>query len=197
LAHIDALEASIERLTKEVHERTRPFEEAIQRLDSIPGIDRWTAEIIVAEIGVDMSRFPTYRHLAKWAGMCPGNNESAGKRKSGKTAHGNPWLRAALVQAAHAAGRTATYLAAQLHRLTTRRGKKKAVVAVAHTQLVIAYHVIKNPVMYAELGQLYFDERDRDAVKTRLVRRLEKLGFMSRSNPGLPRPSALGRIFSH
>jgi len=139
----------------------------------------------------------TYRHLAKWAGMCPGNNESAGKRKSGKTAHGNPWLRAALVQAAHAAGRTATYLAAQLHRLTTRRGKKKAVVAVAHTQLVIAYHVIKNPVMYAELGQLYFDERDRDAVKTRLVRRLEKLGFMSRSNPGLPRPSALGRIFSH
>ena len=177
LALIDALDASIERVDAEVQARTRPFVEVIQRLDSIPGIDRRAAEIIVAEIGTDMSHFPTYRHLAKWAGLCPGNHESAGKRLSGRTTHGNPWLRTALVQAAQAAGHTTTYLAAQLHRLKSRRGPKKAVIAVAHTLLVIAYHVIKNPVMYAELGHHYFDERDRDAVRKRLITRLEGLGY--------------------
>ena len=131
----------------------------------------------MAELGTDMSRFPTYRHLASWARLCPGNNESAGKRKSGKTGRGNPWLRTALVQAAQAAGHTSTYPAAQLHRLTTRRGHNKAVIAVAHTILIIAYHVLKNPTMYADLGKHYFDERDRDTVKDRLVRRLKTLGF--------------------
>ena len=155
----------------------RPFQEKLDRLDSIPGIDRRNAEVLLAELGTDMRRFPTSGHLASWARLCPGSNESAGKRKSGKTGHGNPWLRTALVQAVHAAGHTDTYLAAQLHRLSSRRGKKKAVIAVAHTILVIAYHVLDNPVMYAELGQHYFDERERDAVKDRLVRRLKNLGF--------------------
>mgnify|MGYP001282617400 CR=1 FL=1 len=117
-----------------------------------------------------MSRFPTAQHLASWARLCPGNNESAGKRKTGKTGktgRGNPWLRTALVQPAQAAGHTDTYLAAQLHRLSTRRGRNKAVIAVADSILVIAYHVLKNPAMYANLGQHDFDDRDRDAVKDR------------------------------
>jgi transposase len=177
LEHIDFLGAKIAKVSAAIEERLRPFEEELNRLDSIPGIDRRNAEVIVAELGTDMSRFPTYRHLASWARLCPGNNESAGKRKSGKTGRGNPWLRTALVQAAHAAGHTATYPAAQLRRLSTRRGHHKAVVAVAHTILIIAYHVLKNPAMYAELGNHYFDERDRDAVKDRLVRRLKNLGF--------------------
>ncbi|MDE3075808.1 MAG: IS110 family transposase [Chloroflexota bacterium] len=177
LAHIDFLDGEIATVSAAVEERLRPFQAELDRLDSIPGIDRRNAEVIVAELGTDMSRFPTYRHLASWARLCPGNNESAGKRKSGKTGRGNPWLRTALVQAAQAAGHTSTYLAAQLHRLTSRRGQKKAVVAVAHTILIIAYHVLKNPAMYAELGKHYFDERDRDAIKDRLVRRLKTLGF--------------------
>lgn len=178
LAHIDFLDASIERVSAEIAERVRPVEDALDRLDTIPGIGRHVAESLVAEIGVDMARFPTAGHLASWAGMCPGNNESAGKRQSGKTRKGSPWLRALLVQAAHAAARKKdTYLAAQYRRLAARRGRNKAAVAVGHTILVIAYHLLQHGTEYDDLGPRYFDEHDRQAVERRLVRRLERLGY--------------------
>jgi transposase len=184
LAHIDFLEETIEQLSAEIAERMRPFGEAIERLETIPGVGRRTAEAILAEIGPEVSRFPTYRHLASWAGMCPGNNESGGKRRSGKTTKGNPWLRAALVEAAHAAGRTRnTYLSAQYRRLASRRGKKRAAVAVGHTILVIAYHLLQRSCDYEELGGDYFDKRDRQAVERRLVRRLEGLGYKVSLDP--------------
>jgi transposase len=185
LAHIDFLEETIEQLSAEIAERMGPFGEAIERLETIPGVGRRTAEAILAEIGADMSRFPTYRHLASWAGMCPGNNESGGKRRSGKTTKGDPWLRAALVEAAHAAGRTRnTYLSAQYRRLASRRGKKRAAVAVGHTILVIAYNLLlQRSCGYEELGGDYFDKRDRQAVERRLVRRLEGLGYKVSLDP--------------
>jgi transposase len=147
-------------------------------LKTIPGVGQRTAETIVAEIGLEMSRFPSDRHLAAWAGLAPGKNESAGKRKSGKSRKGSPWLRAVLVEAAQAAGRTKeTYLCAQYQRLKARRGKKRAAVAVAHTILVIAYHLLKNQTSYEELGGNYYDERDRQGVKRRAIQRLESLGY--------------------
>ena len=184
LAHIDFLDETIEQLSAEIAERMRPFGEAIERLETIPGVGRRTAEAILAEIGPEMSRFPTYRHLASWAGMCPGNNESGGKRRSGKTTKGDPWLRAALVEAAHAAGRTRnTYLSAQYRRLASRRGKKRAAVAVGHTILVITYHLLQRSCGYEELGGDYFDKRDRQGVERRLVRRLEGLGYKVSLDP--------------
>ena len=147
-------------------------------LDTIPGVGEPTAETIIAEIGVDMSRFPTAGHLASWAGMCPGNNESAGKRKSGKTNKGNPYLRAALVQVAWAASRSkGTYLAAQFHRLVRRMGKKKALIAVGHSILVIIYHVLARRVGYQDLGEDYFDRHNTVVQRRRLIRRLESLGL--------------------
>ena len=178
LEHVDHLDEAIARVSQEVAERLRPFDEDIARLDTIPGINRRVAEDILAEIGTDMSRFASARHLASWAGMCPGNNESGGKRKSGQTRHGSPWLRKALIEAAHAAARCKHgYLTAQYHRLAARRGKKKAVVAVGHTLLVIVYHVLMRHEEYHELGGNYFDERDKQAVTRRLVQRVEKLGY--------------------
>lgn len=178
LAHIDFLDEAIEQLDREVAERMRPFEEIIVRLDKITGIGRQAAEIILAQIGTDMSRFPTDKHIASWAGMSPGNNESAGKRKSGRTRKGNSALRRILVQAAHAAGRSKnTYLGAQFRRLAARRGKKKAAVAVGHSILVIIYNLIKHGTTYSDLGGNYFDLRDRDALKRRLVNRLKNLGW--------------------
>jgi len=178
LRHIDFLEQQIETLSREIEERLRPFEEALEHLDTIPGVGRRTAEMIVAEIGLDMERFPTAGHLASWAGMCPGNNESAGKRKSGKTRKGSPWLREALVEAAQAASRTKkTYLASQYHRIAPRRGAKRAVVAVGHTILVIVYHILKHQRPYVDLGANYFDEQDKTAIVRRSLKRLEKLGY--------------------
>jgi len=184
LAHVDFLDEQIGRLDAEVAERTRPFEEAIARLDTIPGVSRRTAEVLVAEVGVELERFPTPRHLASWAGMCPGNDESAGKRRSGKTRKGSPALRRALVQAAHAAGRSkTTYLGAQYRRLAARRGAKKAAVAVGHSIAVIAYYLLARATVYQDLGPLYFDARDREAVRRRLVARLEKLGYTVTTEP--------------
>jgi transposase len=178
LAHIDALDASIQRLSAEIAERLRPFDELIARLAAIPGIGRIIAEVLLAEIGVDLSRFPTAGHLASWAGMCPGHNESAGKRRSGKTRKGSPWLRAALVQAAHAAAHSKqSYFAAQYRRLTARRGAKKAAVAVGHSILVVVYHLLTHDCPYVDLGSTYFDQRDPRPVQRRLVRRLEALGY--------------------
>jgi transposase len=184
LAHVDFLDERIARMDAEVAERTRPFEAEIARLDTIPGVSRRLAEVLVAEIGVDLDRFPTAGHLASWAGMCPGNDESAGKRRSGKTRKGSPALRSALVQAAHAAGRSkSTYLGAQYRRLAARRGKKKAAVAVGHSIVVVAYHLLARASVYQDLGPLHFDERDRDAVRRRLVARLEKLGYKVTTEP--------------
>ncbi len=178
LCQIDSLEETIARFDQEILEYCRPFEEAVVLLDTIPGVARATAEMIVAEIGIDMSRFPSADHLASWAGVAPGNNESAGKRHSGKTRKGNKALGAALNQAAHGAAHTKnTYLAAQYHRLVARRGKKKAIVAVMHSILVIAYHIIQRKEAYKELGGNYFDERNPVKTAQRLLKRLEKLGY--------------------
>jgi transposase len=184
LAHIDFLEGTIEQLSAEIAKQMRPLEEALERLETIPGVGRRTAQAILAEIGADMSRFPTAGHLASWAGMCPGNNQSGAKRRSTKTTKGDPWLRAALVEAANAAGRTKnTYLSAQYRRLASRRGKKRAAVAVGHTMLVIAYHLLERSCDYEELGGDYFDKRDRQFVERRLVRRLEGLGYKVSLDP--------------
>lgn len=178
LCQIDSLDETIARFDEEITEYCRPFEEAVELLDTIPGVARETAEIIVAEIGIDMSRFPTADHLASWAGVAPGNNESAGKRRSGKTRKGNRPLTTALTQAAQAAARTrGTYLSAQFHRLSGRRGKKRAIMAVAHSILVIAYHLIERKEPYHDLGADYFDKRRPEATAKRLVRRLEQLGY--------------------
>jgi transposase len=177
LAHLDYLDDAITRVSAEIAERLRPFDDVLTRLQTIPGVGRRGAEILLAELGTDLSRFRTAGQLAAWAGMAPGNYESAGKRRSGKTRKGSPYLRTLLVEAGQAAGRTKdTYLAAQYHRLAARRGKKRAALAVGHTILVIVYHLLTRGTCYEELGGRYFDERDRQAVERRLVRRLEALG---------------------
>lgn len=185
LRHLDALDALIERAEAEIAARLAPHEATLERLRTIPGIGRRTAETLLAEIGPDMGRFPSSGHLASWAGLCPGNDESGGKRRSGRTRKGSPWLRASLVEAAQAAGRTRTYLGAAYRRLTTRRGSKRAAVAVAHMLLVIAYHVISRGEPYAELGANHFDELARDRVRQRLTRRLEALGYRVSLEPSM------------
>ncbi|MFN2514934.1 MAG: IS110 family transposase [Pyrinomonadaceae bacterium] len=184
LSQIEYLEEAIQRIGTEVEERLRPFEEDVKLLDSIPGIGRQTAEVLLAEIGWDMSRFPSDKNLASWAGMCPGNNESAGKRRNGKTRKGSRWLRHALIEAAHGAARTKNkYLKTQYHRVAAHRGKKKALVAVGHSILIISYHLLTRRQQYTDLGANYFDERDRNAVQRRCVKRLEKLGYKVELQP--------------
>jgi len=152
--------------------------QAVALLDTIPGVDVRLAQVIVAELGTDMTRFPTDRHAAAWAGLAPGNYESAGKRYSGRVRDGNQSLRTALVQGAWAAAHTKdTYLAAQYHRLIGRRGKRRALVAVAHSIIVIAFHMLRDHVPYRELGGNYFDERKKEAVTDRLIKRITKLGY--------------------
>jgi transposase len=178
LAHLAFLEQTIAQVSTEIEERLRPFEEELERLQTIPGIGRRVAEIVVAEIGTDMSRFPTASHLASWAGMCPGQNESAGKRKSGRTRKGSPWLRSALIEAAHGAARTKdTYLGAQVRRLKPRLGWKKTMVAVGHSILVRVYYLLQRGTTYQELGADYFVEREREHLQRRHVRALERLGY--------------------
>ena len=172
LQHVDDLDQLIERVTTEIEERVRPAEEEIQRLETIPGVGRRTAEILIGEIGTDMGRFPTAGHLASWAGLCPGLNESAGKNRSGRTPRGSPWIKRALVQSAHATARSHTYLGSQYRRLAARIGARKAAVAVAHTILVIAYNLLRNGTSYRELGADQPAERDRERS-----RGLERLGY--------------------
>jgi len=187
LAHIDGLDDIIARVSAEIAERVRPFEREIERVDTVTGIGRRTAEVLVAEVGTNLTRFPTHRHLTSWAGLCPGNNESAGKRHGGKTRKGSPWLRAALIEAAKAAGRSKkTYLGAQYRRIAARRGAKRAAVAVAHSILVIVYHILTKHEPYRDLGVTYFDERDRQAVERRLVKRLQALGYEVALQPIVP-----------
>lgn len=167
-----------EEIKLEVAKSNSPFELEIELLETIPGVGREVAEVIVSEIGVDMSRFATEKHLSSWAAMCPGNNESGGKRKSGKTGKGNKSLRSALVQAAWGATHTkGTYLAAQYRRLVKRKGKNKALVAVGHSILVIAYHILKNKESYQELGGDYFEKQQKGNQVNRLVRQLESFGM--------------------
>ena len=176
LERIAGLDAQLQQLDREVDRRLRPFEDTVAALDTIPGVGRRTAQVIAAEVGVDVAAFPTPRHLAAWAGVCPGNNQSGDKRKRSPSRKGNPWLKPALVEAAQAAGRTQTYLGAQYRRLARRIGAGRAAVAVAHSILVICHHVINCGEDYADLGYHYFDQRDRDAVTRRAVRQLERLG---------------------
>jgi transposase len=170
---------------------TSPLQAVVELWDTIPGIDELTASTLVAEMGANMDQFPTARHAAKWAGICPGNKESAGKRLSGKTAKGSVWLRRALCQAAWAASRTKdTYLAAQYHRLIGRKGKKKTIVAVAHTLLIIAYYVAQRQRPYQELGGDYFARLNADAMQHRLVKKLRTLGYEVTLTPITPTPMA-------
>jgi transposase len=184
LEHIEFLEKSIAKYTERIEACMAPFAMARECLTQVTGIGPEVATVVISEMGPDMSAWATDRHAASWVGICPGNNESAGKRKSGKTRKGNPWLRRALVQAAWAASHTHhTYLSAQFHRLRSRRGPRKAVVAVAHSILIRAYHLLKEGTEYQELGASYFDERDRERVQRRLIRRLEELGLKVRVEP--------------
>ena len=181
---LDSLDEAIERLSQQIAEKLRPFEDELARLDTIPGLGRYTAEVLAAEIGLDMSQFPTAGHLASWAGMCPGNHESAGKRKGGRTRKGSKWLRRALIEAACAAGRARrTYLGGQYRRLVVRRRKKKAAVAVGHSILVIVYHLLKNHDTYQDLGPTYLDERRRARAQHRAIEQLQALGYQVTITP--------------
>jgi transposase len=183
LAQIDSIDQTIELFDQQIEEYCHPFQRAVELVDTIPGIARRSAEIIVSEIGIDMSRFPSAEHLAAWAGLAPGNYESGGKKLSTSTRQGNRALRTILVQAAHALARTNTYLAAQFRRISARRGKKRAAVAVAHSILVIAYHLISRQEPYKDLGADYFDKQRPESVKNRLIKRLEKLGYQVTVDP--------------
>jgi transposase len=155
-----------------------PFTRAVSVLDTIPGVDQRGAELLVAEWGTDMTRFGTAARLAAWTGVAPGNDESAGKQRSGKTRQGNRALRTGLTQMAHAAARTnGTYLSALYHRLAARRGRKRAIIAVAHSMVVSAFHMLSRHEAYQELGGNYFDEQRRHQLVHRLTRRLEYLGY--------------------
>lgn len=186
LSHIDFLDEQLAKLDAEIAEQMRPFEAEVLRWDQLPGINRRIAQVLIAEIGADLHQFPDAQHLASWAGLCPGNHESGGKRKSGKTRKGNIWLRRALIEAAHGAARSKQkYFAGLYHRLAGRRGKKRALVAVAHSLLVTGYHMLTRQQDYQDLGPNYFDERNKEAVKRRAVKRLENLGFQVELKPAL------------
>jgi transposase len=178
LSMLEYLDEAIARVSDEIAQRLTADREAIALLDTIPGVGQRAAEILIAEIGTDMRRFPSAKHLASWAGMCPGNHESGGKRLSGKTRKGSRWLRQLLVEIAHVASKTKnTYLAAQYKRIAARRGKKRALIAVGHTILTIVYTMLTRKQPYQDLGAAYFDQRERQRVERRLVQRLERLGY--------------------
>jgi len=176
--HLEFVESKMTRLEQEIAERLRPFEETVRRLCTVPGIDRVSAWGIISEIGLNMEQFPDEHHLASWAGICPGNWESAGKRKSGRIRKGSTWLRRHLCQSAWGVStKQNNYLSALFRRLAARRGVKRATIAVAHALLVITYHILSRPVEYRDLGPNYFDKLHPERLKRKLVKRLEGLGF--------------------
>src|SRR4029077_2224376 len=175
--HLDYLDEAIATLSTEIERVMAPLAEPLRRLDTIPGINQRTAEVILAEIGPDMRVFPSARHLASWAALCPGHHESAGKHKSGKTRKGNRWLRTALIEAAAGASRVKnSALQARFRRVRRRRGPKKAVVAVAHALLRAAYHVLADHAVYRELGADYCDRQHGQRVTRRAIQLLERQG---------------------
>jgi transposase len=179
LAHIDFLDGSIATLSEQIEEGIRPFASAVELLQTIPGVGRVIAEVIIAETGGDMTAFASAKHLVSWAGVCPGNDQSAGKRRSGKTTKGSKWLRGALIEASKSAARTKnTYLSAQYARLRVRRGANKASVAVANSILTAAWHMLTTGELYHDLGGDYFARRDPERTARRLVAQLEKLGHL-------------------
>jgi transposase len=189
LAHLDELDAAIARLAAELAERLAAERDAIALLATIPGVAQRTAEVLIAAIGTDLSRFPSAEHLASWAGRCPGNAERGGRRRSGRTRHGNAWLRRTRAEVANVASRTkGTYLAAQFRRSAARRGRSRAVMAVGHSVLVAISYLLTRHEPYHELGAQYCDEHERDRVQVRLVHRLERLGFAV-TLEALPAPS--------
>lgn len=181
LTRYEELESAITRVNERIDKELaqHPFmKEAVGLIDDLPGFGTQNSEDVISEIGVDMSAFPSHHHIASWAAVCPGNNESAGKRRSGKTRKGNAYLRTALVQAAWAASHTKnTYLSAQYHRLVRRLGKKKALIAVAHSMLVIIYHILSRKEHFHELGGDYFDCQNQQKLRQHFIRRLESLGL--------------------
>jgi transposase len=184
LDQIDAFDATIAAIDKEVDGNVEPFRVAIEMLSGIPGVGDLSAAVIVSEIGIDMSRFPTSGHLISWAGLCPKNDQSAGRRRSTRMKKGAPWLKSTLIQCAWCASRTkGSYLQAQYLRLRSRRGAKKAVCAVAASILTAAYHMLKNGTLYQDLGATYFDNRAKDKQALRLVSRLKNLGFEVQITP--------------
>lgn len=188
LGHIDAIEAAIDRIDQEVEAGLQPFRDAVALLTTIPGVSELAAQSIVAEIGLDMTRFPTAGHLLSWAGLCPRSDESAGKRRSTRLRKGAPWLKTLLVQCAWAAAKTkATYLHSQFVRLRARRGDKKAVVAVAASILTATYHMLATGTVYHDLGPQHFDRRRTDARARSLVASLRRLGYITQLTPLQPK----------
>lgn len=178
LDHLYFVESKMRRIEQEIEERLRPFQSEVARLCTIPGVDRVTAWGLLAEIGLNMSQFADARHLASWAGLCPGSHESAGKRKSGKIRKGSLWLRGCLCQAAWAVStKKNNYLSARYRRVAARRGVKRATIAVAHNLLVIAYYLLRDNACYQDLGPDYFDRLNPEGLRRRLTKRLEGLGF--------------------
>lgn len=177
LDQIDATNRSIATVEQEVGSLLEPFRKAVEHLKTMPGVSDTVAQVIVSEIGVDMTRFPTAGHLISWAGLCPRNDESAGKRRSTRVRKGAPWLKTVLVQAAWTTIRTRGYLRSQFLRLKSRRGPKKAILAVAATMLQAGYFMLRDDVDYRDLGDNYFDRMDKDKAASRLVRRLHDLGY--------------------
>jgi transposase len=178
LAHVDYLDEAVETLSAQIDLLLAPFAAELERLDTIPGVSKRTAEVIIAEIGVDMSPFPSAGHLASWAGLCPGNNESAGKHRPARIRKGDRWLRAALTEAALAATRTSTTaFSARYRRIMRHRGHKKAVVAVARAILITAYHLLARGIPYREAGPDYFDRRHVERVRRHAIQTLERQGY--------------------
>jgi transposase len=179
LRHLHDLEVQVEACDTKIEELLHPFESQLARLRSVTGVGPRTAQIILVEVGLGIQHFPTARHVAAWAGMCPGNRQSGGKRQHARARKGSPWLRAALAEAAWGASKSKTggYLPTLFRRLAARRGKKRAIVAVGHSILVTCYYLLTRGGTYHDLGETYFDERDRQAVVRRSVRRLQTLGY--------------------